>query len=342
MVTLATRSVGSPVQLGYDASPTMQPIWLAILMLLVLPLVLSAQPTIFASGVDVVHVGVWFVGADGQPIQDLTRSDIELYEDGKRQEIQYFSRGMRSDRETMPLRVGLLFDVSESMTKEAHFAKTAAIRILSTLNYARDMTLVDFDGEVRLGRFTQADFPRLVERIRSRESTGWTAFYDALGLYLDSAFEQKGRKVLLMYSDGEDTRSRQQFSDTVDLVRASDVTVYAISFQEQPITSERMLLRARLEELATVSGGRCFFLSDVRELDAIYAEIAGELDNRYSLGYVSTNAKLDGTWRQVEVKLRGERDSSKDIRIRSREGYYARYPQSPAGERENPDSRIVR
>ena len=311
----------------------MRPTWLMIPALLVPPLVLSAQQPIFTSGVDVVHVGVSIVDAEGHPIADLAEGDIELYEDGERQKIRYFSRGMRSDRQTMPFRVGLLFDVSGSMTKEGRFAKTAAIRFLNTLTYAQDMTLVDFDGEVRLGRFTQADFPRLVERIRGRESTGWTAFYDALGVYLDSAFEQEGRKVLLMYSDGEDTRSRQQFSDTIDLVRASDVTVYAIGFQKHPITSDRMLLRARLEELATVSGGRCFFPSSAKELDAIYAEIAEELDNRYSVGYVSTNARLDGTWRQVEIKLGGEQAGSKDIEFRSREGYYAPYVESPAGGR---------
>ena len=94
------------------------------------------------------------------------------------------------------------------------------------------MTLVDFDTEVRVGRYGQDDFPRLVERIRNRLPTGQTALYDALGVYLDGAFAQDGRKVLVIYTDGEDTRSRMRFGETADLVRASDVTVYAIGFSE--------------------------------------------------------------------------------------------------------------
>ena len=308
----------------------MIPTWLMIPVFLLSTLVLSAQQPIFTSGVDVVHVGVSIVDTEGHPIPDLAAGDIELYEDGELQEVQYFSRGMRSDRDTMPLHLGLLFDVSGSMTKEGRFAKTAAIRFLSSLTYARDMTLVDFDGEVRLGRFSQPDFPRLVERIRGRESSGWTAFYDALGLYLHAAFEQDGRKVLLMYSDGEDTRSRQQFSDTLDLIRASDVTVYAIGFQKSPVTSQRMLLRARLQALTEVSGGRCFFPSNAKELDAIYSEITMELENRYSVGYASTNDRLDGTWRRVEVKLRRDRAGLEHADVRSREGYYAPYRQATA------------
>ncbi len=302
--------------------------WITLPALLASFLSLSAQPPIFTSGVDVVHVSVSVVDKQGRQITDVARGDIEVYEDGELQEVHYFSRGMRSDRDTMPLHLGLLFDVSGSMTEEGRFAKTAAIRFLNSFAYAKDMTLVDFDGEVRVGRFTQADFPRLIERIRGRESTGWTAFYDALGLYLHGAFQQKGRKVLLMYSDGEDTRSRQRFSDTIDLVRASDVTVYAIGFQKS--SHARMQHRVRLKELAEVSGGRCFFPSNVKELDAIYGEITDELNNRYSVGYVSTNARLDGTWRRVEVRLSRARSDLKDADVRSREGYYAPYLESSA------------
>ncbi len=310
----------------------MTPAWLIVPAFLLSSLLLSAQQPIFTSGVDVVHVGVSIVDAEGRPIPDLTASDIELYEDGERQDVRYFSRGMRSDRDTMPLHLGLLFDVSGSMTKEGRFAKTAAIRFLGNLTYAQDMTLVDFDGEVRLSRFIQADFPLLVQRIRGRDSSGWTAFYDALGLYLHGAFTQDGRKVLLMYSDGEDTRSRQQYADTIDLIRASDVTVYAIGFQKTPLTSHRMLLRSRLAALTEVSGGRCFFPSSVKELDAIYAEITTELENRYSVGYVSTNARLDGTWRRVEVKLRRDTTGRHDADVRTREGYYAPYREASAAD----------
>ena len=298
-------------------------IWSAALVLA--STVLSAQEPLFTSRIDLVHMGVSVVDEDGEPVVDLTPGDIELYEDGEIQVIQYFTRGLHTDTERMPMHIGVLFDASGSMDDDARFSKTAAIRFLNRLTYAEDITLVDFDNEVRVGRYSQRDFPRLVERIRNRESGGMTAFYDALGVYLDGAFEQDGRKVLLMYSDGDDTRSRMPFSDTVELVKASDVTVYAIGFQKHLRSSVRMMQRRRLEELAEVTGGRCFFPSDIEELDDIYDEIATELETRYSIGYTSTNRRTDGTWRRVVVRVKETRPELRDVDIRAREGYYAPY-----------------
>jgi len=233
----------------------------------------------------------------------------------------------------MPFHLGVLFDTSGSMDREARFAKTAAIKFLRGLNFAVDMTLVSFDTEVRVSRYDQADFPRLVERLRGQETGGMTALYDALGVYLDGAFAQNGRKVLLLYTDGGDTRSRLRFDELLDLVRASDVTVYAIGFQTQRRTAERMMERRRLEEIVGLSGGRCYFPDTVRELDEIYAQIKAELATRYSLGYVSTDPTTDGAWRRVTVKFADSRPELQGARIRTRQGYFTRYvedePTSP-------------
>ena len=225
--------------------------------------VVSAQGPLFTSRVDLVQVGVSVVDGDGVPVAGLTRDDFELYEDGERQQIEYFARGLATDVEAMPLHVGVLLDASGSMERESHFAQTAAIKFLNTLTYAADMTVVDFDTEVRVGRYAPADFPRLVERIRNSRTTGDTALYDALGVYLDGAFAQDGRKVLLLYTDGADTRSRTSLSAALDLVKASDVTIYAIAFQKHLPNSLRPIERMRLQQLTDVTGGRCFFPDDV-------------------------------------------------------------------------------
>ena len=300
-------------------------VWLTLPALLLTSSVVSAQQPMFTSGVDLVQLGVSVVDRDGKPVTDLTDADFELFEDGQPQDIRYFSRGLESDSETMPMHLGLLFDTSGSMEKDGDFAKTAAIKFLNALTYAADMTLVDFDTEVRVGRYSQDDFPRLVERIRNRRSTGFTALYDALGVYLDGAFGQDGRKVLLLYSDGDDTRSRMPFSDMIDLVRASDVTVYAIGFQKNLRSSVRQMQRMRLEQLAAITGGRCYFPTDLDQLDDIYEQITEELNARYSLGYVSTNVRADGTWREIEIKLASTRPELRRVRVRNREGYYAPY-----------------
>ena len=298
-------------------------IWISILALA--SSVLSAQRPLFTSGIDLVHLGVSIVDDDGEPIGDLSPADLEVYEDGELQEIRYFSRGLGTDTDMLPTHLGVLLDASASMGEDERLAKTAAIKFLNTLTYAADITLVDFDDTVRVGRYSKRDFPRLVERIRNREPGGMTAFYDALGVYLDGAFEQDGRKVLLMYSDGYDTRSRMQFAETIDLLRASDVTVYAIGFQSNIPSSQRQQERMKLAQLTEITGGRVFFPTEVEALEGIYEEISQELDSRYALGYTSTNNQADGTWRFVEVRVKSTRPELADVSTRSRRGYYARY-----------------
>ena len=285
---------------------------------------LQAQP-VFRSGVDLVHLGVTVVGKDGQPVSGLRAEDFVIQEEGREQGIAYFTRGLDNDLETMPLHLGVLFDTSGSMDRDAGFAKTAAIKFLRDLNFAVDMTLVSFDTEVRVSRFGQSDFPRLVERLRGQETGGMTALYDALGVYLDGAFAQDGRKVLLLYTDGGDTRSRMRLGELLDLVRASDVTVYAIGFQTQLRMADRMMERIRLEEIVGLTGGQCYFPDSLDELDEIYAQIRDELAARYSLGYVSTDPTTDGAWRRVTVTLAGARPELEDARIRARNGYFAPY-----------------
>ncbi len=285
---------------------------------------LQAQP-VFRSGVDLVHLGVTVVGKDGQPVSGLRAEDFVIQEEGREQGIAYFTRGLDNDLETMPLHLGVLFDTSGSMDRDAGFAKTAAIKFLRDLNFAVDMTLVSFDTEVRVSRFGQSDFPRLVERLRGQETGGMTALYDALGVYLDGAFAQDGRKVLLLYTDGGDTRSRMRLRELLDLVRASDVTVYAIGFQTQLRVADRMMERLRLEEIVGLTGGQCYFPDSVDELDEIYAQIRDELAARYSLGYVSTDPTTDGAWRRVTVTLAGARPELEGARIRARNGYFAPY-----------------
>ena len=299
--------------------------WLVVLALALPHSVVSAQQPLFTSGIDLVRVGVTVVDGDEQLVTDLAVEDLELFEDGRRQEIRYFSRGLASDVKTVPLHLGLLLDTSGSMGGDAALVKTAVIKFLNTITYAEDVALVDFDTDVRVGRYGQADFLRLVERIRGRHSAGMTALYDALGVYLDGAFEQDGRKVLLLYTDGDDTRSRMPLTDTMDLIKASDVTIYVVGFQKNLRSSVRVTRRRRLEQLAALTGGRCYFPASVDALDDIYAQIAAELRARYSLGYVSTNGRPDGTWRQIEVKVRSSRTDLRRVKVRNRQGYFAPY-----------------
>jgi Ca-activated chloride channel family protein len=183
------------------------------------------------------------------------------------------------------------------------------------------MTLVDFDTEVRVATYGQKDFPRMVERIRSRQPAGYTAMYDALGVFLDGAAENEGRTVLLLYTDGGDTRSAVRFSDVLEMLRACDVTLYVIGFLEHQSLSLRNEQKIQLQQLAETTGGQAFFPTSTRALDDLYAKVAAQIRAQYSLGFTSSNPRKDGAWRKLEVRLAGV--GAPGVKVRSRRGYYA-------------------
>ena len=286
------------------------------------PVLVQGQQAEFRAGIDLVQIGVTVIDRDGAFITDLTQDDFEILEEGQPQTMTYFAPGDQSEPGP-PLHVGLLFDTSGSMGEDIALARSAAIRFLNTFSDAVDMTLVDFDTEVRVATYGQADFPRLVERIRGREPEGWTAMYDALGVYLHGAAENDGRTILLLYTDGDDTRSAIALGDLMTLVRASDATIHTVGFMEHQRRSTELNQRVRLMQIAETTGGQAFFPSAMKDIDVAYDKVVAQIRSQYSLGYVSTNAARDGSWRDVEIKL--TRPDLKDARVQSRKGYFALY-----------------
>jgi Ca-activated chloride channel family protein len=283
------------------------------------------QQPVFRARLDLVTMGVTVTDRKGTHISDLTQNDFEIIEDGRKQAVTYFARG---DETTSPppLHLGLLFDTSGSMGEDIKLSRSAAVRFLNTFTDAEDMTLVDFDTEVRVAKYGQGDFPRMVERIRTRQPGGWTAMYDALGVYLDGAAENEGRSILVIYTDGGDTRSSIGFADALTLVRASDATIHVIGFLEHQPSSSRFTQRQRLVELSETTGGQAFFPTAMKDVDAAYDKIVAQIRNQYTLGYTSTNAAQDGRWRKVDIRV--VRPALKDVRIQSRRGYFALYKEA--------------
>jgi Ca-activated chloride channel homolog len=286
---------------------------------LLVPLVLGVgQPAQFTSRVDLVNVGVTVTDKRGKLIADLTRDDFTLAEDGRPQPITYFAG---AEARAPEMHLGLLLDVSGSMESDIAFTRTAAVRFLNTLTEALDVTLVDFDTEIRVARYEQHDYARLIERIRGKKTGGDTALFDAIGVYLDGAAAQEGRKVMLLYTDGGDTRSAMRLGELLDLVKASDVTIYAIGVFDVNAgrlhAEEQMVLR----QITEATGGKVFFPPSVKELDRVYEQVVAEIRAQYTLGYLSTNPKNDGSWRKVDIRI--IRPDARDLRIRARRGYYA-------------------
>ncbi len=281
----------------------------------------SAQQPTFRAGVDLVNFGVTVTDRRGNFVTDLKAEEFEIIEEGGRQALKVFARG--DETEALEMHVGLLFDTSGSMGEDLKLSRSAAIKFLNTLEDAKDMTLVDFDTEVRVAKYGQPDFPRMVERIRGRKPDGWTALYDALGVYLDGATEDNGRTILVLYTDGGDTRSTIGFGDALTLVRASDVTIYAIGFLEHQPSSMKGEQRMRLQQIAETTGGQAFFPMSMKEIEAAYEKIVAQIRAQYSLGYQSSNTKADGRWRKVEIKVRRP-----DVRVQTRKGYFAPYKEA--------------
>jgi VWFA-related protein len=298
----------------------MRRISLTALILLTVTGALYAQQ-VFRSSVDLVHFGVVVTDKEGAPVLGLTPDDFEIVEDGKAQSIKFFAGG--DPEGAPPLHLGFMIDNSGSMVQDIRDVRTAAIKFLNTVENLIDVTLTDFDTEVRVARFGLDDFPRLIERIRSRKPDGYTALYDALGVYLNGAFNQTGDKILVLYTDGGDTRSAINKGELLDLLKASDVTVYSIGYLKHQ-GSGRMDQQQILMRIAAATGGQAFFPTSIKDLDGMYDRILREIAGRYSLGYVSTNTEMDGSWRDVKIRL-ADRRELKDAKIRTRGGYYAPY-----------------
>ncbi len=215
------------------------------------PSQLEPQAPIFRERIDLVNVGVTVAGKKHQLVTDLLAHDFAVYEDDKPQQISAFASGA----ETLPtLHIGVLLDVSGSQQFDLGFTQTRVIKFLASLPDAVDMTFIDFSSHVRGARYAQSEFPLLVEHVRALRAEGQTALYDAIGLYLDGASEQDGRKVMVLYSDGGDTSSRLNLGKVMKMLKASDVTVYAIgSFGNLPI-SMQFPQRGQLADIAEATG----------------------------------------------------------------------------------------
>jgi Ca-activated chloride channel family protein len=285
----------------------------------------TAAGQTFRADVELVRVAVTVTDRTGAIVTGLTREDFAVVEDGRPQVITQFSAGLGAD-DAVPTHLGLLLDSSGSMERDLALSRSAAVKFLNALPEAADITLVDFDTEVRVARYGQRDFARLVERIRGRKPQGFTALYDALGVYLDGADEQDGRKILVLCTDGGDTRSALGFGDLLTLLKASDVTVYAVGFFDNQ-GSEATLNRMRLQQIVDQTGGQLFFPRRSADLDDAYAKVVADVRGQYLLGYEPTHPAADGSWRRVEVKL-----ARPGLKLRARKGYFARYrPPPPPG-----------
>ena len=214
-----------------------------------------------------------------------------------------------------------MLDKSRSMESDIVSASSAVIKFVELVEEANDVTFVEFDSHVRLGRYTPDNYLRLFERIRQPALGMRTALYDAIAHYLDGVSTRGGQHVLVVYTDGEDSASRLRAADVRDRLRAGDVVLYVVGYMEHQQGSARMQQQAVLTQLARETGGDAFFPLSMKQVTSFYDRIRQEIGGRYVLGYVPSGPPPRGEFRRVEVRVKGAAESR--IKSRARSGYVA-------------------
>ena len=298
----------------------------------------AADTPVFRMELDVTHVTISVRDDDDRLVTNLTKDDFVVTEDGKPQDVLVFGNaldgttiegegsagaGGRRGRDVLALDLGLLLDTSESMLKELRLSKQAAVRFLDTIPRARELFTIFFDEEIRLSRYDSENQQGLFERIHELKGGGNTALFDAIATYISRVHGAPGRKTLVLFSDGEDSRSTLGLGEFIDVVRSSGVTIYPIAFSGgfSPGSSRALKAKVFLQQIAEMTGGRVFSPQSSRELAAIFQKILDELAAQYVLGFVSSNTAQDGRFRKLKVELKRP-----GLKVRHRQGYYAPLP----------------
>ena len=285
----------------------------------------TRRPPSFTASVDQIRISVSVTDAHDRFVDGLAETDFAVFEDGAPQKVSFFTR------DPLPLSVALLVDGSGSMQPQLAEAQAAGERFIRTLGPGDLAQIVEFsDRMVVLQDFT-ADQARLLAAIRGTQASGATALYTALYVTLKQlgrhgTVETLRRRAIVLLSDGEDTASLATDEQVLEQARVGDVGVYAIALRPAtPPERERLSFMEAthfLNALARETGAQVLLPGSASELDAAYARVAEELRTQYTLGYVSSNARRDGTWRRIVVRMPGRAD----LQLRHKLGYRAARP----------------
>jgi Ca-activated chloride channel homolog len=267
--------------------------------------------------VNLVNVLFTVIDRKNRLVLDLEKNDFRVLEDYQPQSIRFFSR-----ETDLPLRIGVLIDTSNSIRERLHFEQEAAIDFLQeTLRPGKDSAfVVAFDVEPQLLQDYTDDVEKLAQATRNLQAGGGTSLYDAVFFackqkLIFPSSEPYLRRVMILISDGLDNQSEHSREEAIGMAQHAEVTIFAISTNRSGLTERGDKV---LKRMAEETGGRAFFPFEARDLAANFQEIARELRSQYSLAYVSTNQKMDGTYRAIRIE-----PSDKNLKVRAKNGYFA-------------------
>jgi len=268
--------------------------------------------------VDMVLVPVTVTDPMNRLVTGLEEQDFQVFENNSGQTISTFAS------EDAPVSIGIIFDLSGSMTSKLIRARESILQFIKTANPQDEFFVIGFNDRPELIE----DFTNSVEDIQARLATVHSghrtalldAIYFGLAKMKDATHE---RKALLVVSDGGDNRSRYTEGEVRAQVRESDTEMYSIGiFDLSAATTEERAGPQLLDELSEETGGRLFRVDDLAEMGDIAEKISTELRNQYVIGYRPRDLTRDGKWRKVKVKVNPPAGLP-PLTVHARTGYYA-------------------
>jgi Ca-activated chloride channel family protein len=270
------------------------------------------------SGIDLVSLNVTVM--DGTKyVTDLEEDAFEVFEDGVKQDLSFFSRVQQ------PIALAVLLDTSNSMEERLPTAQEAAVGFANRLRPVDAMEVVAFNSQVDIVQPMTNEVAALERAIRSTTVNGSTSLYNAIYVSLKGlkkaraqSAEEIRRQAIVVLSDGDDTSSMMPYEEVLDLAKRSETAIYAIGLRQNDMGRPRFKeAEFVLRQLSQETGGRAFFINSVTELPKIYQHISEELASQYSLAYTSKNRVRNGAWRRIDVRV-----SRPGLTARTRRGYF--------------------
>jgi len=283
------------------------------------PSALKIHPGSFIRmNVDMVLVPVTITDPLNRLVTGLEKEDFQVYENNGQQQISSFAC------EDAPVSIGIIFDLSGSMTSKLVRAREAILQFIKTANPQDEFFVIGFNDRPELIE----DFTSSVEDIQARlanvRAERRTALLDAIYYGIAKMGQaHHERKALLVVSDGGDNRSRYTEGEVRAQVREADVQIYSIGiFDPYAPTPEERTGPILLDDVSSSTGGRLFRVDDVDEMSDIAEKISTELRNQYVIGYKPKDLARDGKWRKVKVKVNPP-PGLPPLTVYARTGYYA-------------------
>ncbi len=263
-------------------------------------------------------------------VAGLTKSDFVVYEDGVPQDLTFFT----DEKSNPPIYVGVLMDTSVSTKGKLDFAKDSAKNLIYTITQIRKdkAAFMTFDHDVLLRQDFTDKLDLLAAAVDGVDKAGsQTALYDALWTFTDEKLTNAaGRRVIVIISDGDDTFSRANIDDVIDIAQRTETTIFGISTKEGfagtvpgvdlgtvKDKGDKYLMR-----LCEETGGEAFFENNVTDLERSFTKISKELHNQYIITYRPQNQNYDGKKRKIEVRFR-DKNMEKKYKIRTKDSYRA-------------------